>query len=151
MTLVQTYKLHREKRQCRILYFSHKRNLVTHVLEYLLIRITKSITWSKSKKGSFKGSQSHSGSSCTCVPPSVLAVFLPDKPFNPDVQQLVTHTAEITLGFCPDLSLITAAVNPPNPGSPPQLPRIPCGGSHLSPASPGIPTPHSRLFVPLQD
>lgn len=62
--------------------------------------------------------------------------------FNPNIQQLETHTAEITPSFCLDLSLITPAFSLPAPT------YIPCGDSHLSLLTPGMPPwPNRQLFV----
>lgn len=64
------------------------------------------------------------------------------QPFKPDIQQLETHTAEITPCFCLDLSLITPVFSLPTPK------YIPCGDSHLSPLTPEMPPwPNRQLFV----
>ena len=64
------------------------------------------------------------------------------QPFNLDIQQLENDTAEITPCFCLDLSLITPAFSHPAPT------YIPCGDSHLSQLTPGMPPWSNRqLFV----
>lgn len=80
--------------------------------------------------------------SCFSYSSSFAVPFLSTKTFNPDIQQLETHTAEITPCFCLDLSLITPAFSLPAPT------YIPCGDSHLSPPTPGMPPwPNRQLFV----